>query len=87
MRFKPGEPKAVDNSAAVIYAELALRFRSKIQLDAFIKLLLKEQDRPHFEVKTADDGDDFTVTVYDICWGANLVRIAKLAANVDYNGG
>lgn len=75
------------DGAAVIYAELALTFKSKLQLDMFIKLLLKEQERPDFSVETDDDARKFTVVVHNICWAANLVRIAKIADSVDYNGG
>lgn len=88
--FKQGEP-VVRNRASVVHAELSVKFLSKEQCELFVKDIVSKESYPCFSVETVVGDsmthDEFIVTLEDICWANNLVRISKILEKYDYNGG
>ena len=88
--FDQGQP-TIRSRACVIHSDLELRFLSKEQRNLFIHDLIADELSFDFQVET-NPGDSltlavYTVTINDISWANNLMRIAELADKYDYNGG
>jgi len=81
--------KPVENGRASICTwELEFYFRDKDQIREFVKLLMKDEIDFDFEYeKVLDETSELHYITVKGSWANNLVRVAKLAAKVDYKDG
>jgi len=84
---KPYNP-VVNGRASICTWELEFYFRDKDQIRKFVKLLMKDEIDFDFEYeKVLDDLSELHYITVKGSWANNLVRVAKLAAKVDYKDG
>jgi hypothetical protein len=78
----------VNGRASICTWELEFYFRDKDQIREFVKLLMKDEIDFDFEYEKVlgEIGEQHYITVKG-SWANNLVRVAKLAAKVDYKDG
>jgi len=78
----------VNGRASICTWELEFYFRDKDQIREFVKLLMKDEIDFDFEYeKVLDDVNELHYITVKGCWANNLIRVAKLAAKVDYKDG
>ena len=76
----------VNGKASICEWELSFYFRDKGQIQRFIELLLKDEVDFDFEYeKELDETSERHYITVTGAWGNNLVRVSKLAAQVDYS--
>ena len=79
-------PQGEDGRASVCEWELSFNFKTKEQCQNFINALMKETITYDFEFK---DVSEYPKTLYLVVvtssWAHNLVHVAKLLEEVDYN--
>ena len=78
----------VNGRASICTWELEFYFRDKDQIREFVKLLMKDEIDFDFEYeKVLDETSELHYITVKGSWANNLVRVAKLAAKVDYKDG
>lgn len=76
---------------SVCDSSLEFSFANKRQTDKFIRLFLKKYpygDNLYFEKKKEYDGGGkeltkYVITISDICWAHNIIKIGKLIKKCD----
>lgn len=72
--------------ASICHWELEFSYRTEKQIVDFLGLLISEELLFDFEYeKRLDDTGELHYIVISGCWAANLVRVAQLAEQVDYD--
>lgn len=77
--------------ASICHWDLSFRFYTKEQCERFIELLMKEEISYRFAYH-AEDSDSthpphHIIEIHDMPWANNLITVAGLLKQVDYDSG
>jgi len=89
MKYEKGQP-TVRGRNSVIHADILLKFKEKHQLDDILPYLVENNYKFEFECMGVGDSktvEEYTLTIFDICWAVNGTELFQKLEELDFNQG